>query len=151
MTLALAPLAPVVAADGNVLWSEGEITAYGEMVYTEGDCWALAYAMSELMLPPGPSTLRIYTLGRTTNWWHVVVRVGEDLYLDAYGLSTGAELEEKWGRKLFGVLPCNHESWDGFKWLLNMDWNFEPRDTEAFATARALLLTHAPHLLKASA
>lgn len=142
-------LAPIFCPSGEVLWESGAVTSYGHRVYTRGDCWALAYAMSELMVAPGPSTYRLYTLGTTARWYHVVMRVAEDLYLDADGLSSGQELEERWGRLLYGVEPEDHPSWAAFRRLLREGWNFEPREDEAYATARALLLTHAPHLLKA--
>lgn len=58
--------------------------------YTLGECWLLAYALNQYGLP-------VYTLGPEPGaWWHVVVQVGADSYLDIEGLTTSDALACEW-------------------------------------------------------
>lgn len=122
---AYAPPADVVHSSDGILWDQDGLTDAGEMVYTEGDCWALAWAVFSLLESEGLDDLAIYTLGEQASWWHVVVRVGEDTYLDANGLSSGAEQEAKWGRKLCLVPSSAVASLGAFQDdYLDMELNF---------------------------
>lgn len=144
MTLALAP-APVLDDNGDALWAGGSITDHGLMIYTEGDCWALAWHVARLVEPLlGPG--RLYTLGRKRDWHHVVVRVGEDLYLDATGLKSQAELEAEWHRDLRPV-PTAFEARVGtYQAYLDTDFSFDAGHPEANRIAVLLLEQYCPSL-----
>lgn len=71
------------------LWFAGSPTEYGIEVFTEGDCWALAWYVAKA------TGGRLATLG-WPGWEHVVVQVGPDEYLDATGMSTRRMLADIW-------------------------------------------------------
>ena len=65
--------------------------------YTNGDCWALAWQLYRLTEKPHV----ICTLGdkgdwSSGDWYHVVVKIGPDKYLDIEGLHTAKQLKKRW-------------------------------------------------------
>lgn len=92
-----APASPYVrGSDGELLLEAGQLTEHGEKLYTEGDCWALAWHFAHLLGTPES----LYTMGEVHRWQHVVLQVDDDLYLDATGLWTEAQLDQVWHTKL---------------------------------------------------
>lgn len=92
--MTLAPTTPDAApADATSaygdLWYDGAPTEYGIEVFTEGDCWALAWYVAQL------TGGRLVTLG-WPYWGHVAVEVGPNLFLDATGLHTEQALAATW-------------------------------------------------------
>lgn len=80
-----------LAFDGEPLWDEG-VTERLEEIYTEGDCWKLAYALHERY------GYEVYTFGVSDDsWYHVAVKVDEDTFLDITGFSDEDELAGPYG------------------------------------------------------
>lgn len=134
----------LIHASGEVLWEKGAPTEMGCHVYTTGDCWALAWAIAR-RIEPVLGKGRIFTLG----WWdHVVVQIGEDLFLDVEGTFTRAGITDRWARRLVPVAAETETSFEHYRDELAADWGFYGEDRAA-ADAMALLLleAHAPHLL----
>lgn len=81
--------------------------------YTEGDCWALAIAVSEL------TGLPMYGVGYRDErggdpneryWCHVVVQVAYDKYLDIRGIRTADEVFEEFtnfGGDMYPLVKAN--------------------------------------------
>lgn len=67
------------------MWENGEPTDYGIEVYTEGDCWALAWALHEI------TGLPVVLAGTRETWQHVFVHAGRNKYLDITGFNTRKE------------------------------------------------------------
>lgn len=104
--------------------------------YTEGDCWALAIAVSELTGLPMRGVGYRDERGVDPNeryWCHVVVQVADDQFLDVRGIRTAEEVFEEFtnfggelyplvkenlqdsidDRDIFGFIFC--ESWEAVK------------------------------------
>lgn len=120
----------VTAPAGEALWLGDDLTPYGMETYTEGDCWALAWHVAQLLKPTLGSGL-LYTLGRKASWRHVVVKVGEDLFLDALGLHTGAEVEAEWGHKLVPVPQAFEKRVGAYQAYLDTDFVYRSGHSEA--------------------
>ena len=81
--------------------------------YTEGDCWALAIAVSELTGYP------LYGVGYRDErgvdpneryWCHIVVQVADDAYLDVRGVRNSEEVFAeftKFGGEMFPMVKAN--------------------------------------------
>lgn len=73
------------------LWSNDQATEWGVEVFTEGECWTLAYYVHRMGNWP------VYWLEREPYYWeHVVVKVGYNKYLDVNGVQTRLQLLEAW-------------------------------------------------------
>ena len=70
-----------------------DVTQYGDEVYTEGDCWVLAWAIAQ-HLPE--SRVLLVGFPKTVQWFHVVVEVGENTYMDVTGLTNQEEIFKYW-------------------------------------------------------
>lgn len=131
----------ICSPQGAILWDGTGFTQYGEAVYTAGDCWALAWHIARL-LEPTHGKGNLFTTGRRDRWNHVVVRVSEDLYLDAHGLSSSEELEARWEAKLFPIKPRFEASVGAYQAWLDVDFVFPSGHPEANKVALALLDAH---------
>mgnify|MGYP001610609251 CR=1 FL=1 len=58
--------------------------------YTEGDCWALAYALHKLTGAP------IMMVNGYDNWCHAIVQVSSSEYLDIYGTASAEKQVSRW-------------------------------------------------------
>ena len=75
-----------------------KVTKEDRDYYTNGACWSLAWQLYRL----SPQPHVICTLGDKGDWvrgdwYHVVVKVGPDKYLDIEGLRTARQLKKRWG------------------------------------------------------
>lgn len=100
----------VEAPNGVTLVKNGELTDDGSCAYTEGDCWVLAWHVAALM----GRAQDICTVGGRDEWVHVVVRVGEDAYLDVDGVWSAAQLSRQWGYAVTPVPEHASNSWGAF-------------------------------------
>lgn len=106
------------------------ITAEDVRVYTEAQCWVLAWHLAQLL----GDRARIMDFDE-----HVLVQLDDaDRYLDVTGIHTKAELCETWefGCRLRPI------AYDLSKHILSD--NEHPENVRACATARALILQYLP-------
>ena len=120
------------------LWDQDGLTPLGEFVYTEGDCWAIAWHLTQVLQGRGHRA-ELYSLGRRDRWVHVVVKLDDELYLDATGLYGGPALEAMWGKALFPVPPRLASKLGSYQAHLDVDFVHEPGHLEANRVALALL------------
>lgn len=87
------------------------ITAWDRVYYTNGACWSLAWQIYRLTEKPHV----ICTLGdkgdwAVKDWYHVLVKIGPNKYLDIEGLHTAKQLKERWmlGTTAFGFEIIEH-------------------------------------------
>lgn len=79
------------------LWSRGGPTEYGIEVFTEGECWTLAYYLHRI----GGWPICTIAPKDDPDWWeHVVVRVGHNTYFDVTGFHTRDALLKAWGGEM---------------------------------------------------
>jgi hypothetical protein len=134
----------VVAVSGiRQLWRGGGPTSYGYEVYTEGDCWALAYYVARL------TGGQVVTLGG--DWWeHVAVRVAHNRYLDASGLHNRQQLLHLWRGPIFTL---GYPAYPFTRYAEQIKGEFRflhgPRTAEAFA--RRLVATERDERLASAA
>lgn len=77
--------------------------------YTNGDCWSLAWQIYRL----GKQPHALCTLGDKGDWvhgdwYHVVVKIGEDKYLDIEGPRTAKQLRKRWATPGMGFEITEH-------------------------------------------
>lgn len=144
MTMLYTP--SVADVSGGVLWDEDGLTEYGEMVYTEGDCWALAWHAAQLLEDADLQGPLLHTVGRKDSWCHVVVKLAEDEYLDANGVHTKHEIESQWGQRVYAVPTTLTTKVGAYQAYLDVDFNYEPGHAEANRVAICLLDEHCPQL-----
>lgn len=132
---------------GEPLWEDGpdggEPTDYGIEVYTEGDCWALAWHVA--LLTGGT----LNTLGRWPAWNHVVVEVGPDRYLDALGIHTAAELRAEWDGRVCQMDSADVATLADYTEVLMADFMYLSGHGEAADFARRLVAKYLGHALAA--
>jgi hypothetical protein len=132
---------------GEDLWHPGGPTEYGVEVFTAGDCWALAWYLARA------TGGRLVTLG-WPHWWHVAVRLDRhdrNVYLDATGLRTRAELMQSWGAK---VVPLNMnlvETFDDYEEVLDAGFVYDITHGEVSDFAHLLAAMYLPNLHAISA
>ncbi len=134
------------------VWHRGSPTEYGIEVYTEGDCWILAYYLAKKL------NSKVSLIG-AYDWGHAVALVpphmvnGKERYLDINGISTRHKLVNDvgyTGRGNKGVLhvePTNTlvtyarniwQSYDPVVFYKSYDASFDT----ARRTAQRLINTH---------
>ena len=125
--------ARLVSPIGVVLW-DGGVTDAARETYSMGDCWALAWALAKL------SGGQLVALRSTTDWHHLAVRLGEDVYLDVFGLHSEAALRAAWPGELELVPSWASATLDAYKIdYLDAWWEFEPGMATVEAFAKLLL------------
>ena len=77
--------------------------------YTNGCCWSLAWQIYRLSSQPHV----ICTLGDKGDWahgdwYHVVVKIGDDRYLDIEGIHTKRQLRKRWAVTAMGFEITEH-------------------------------------------
>ncbi len=87
------PMLMTNALENELVTAKAPMSEDEVYIYTEGDCWMLAEALhlrgvGELTILGGHIPEH--------DWFHMVVRVAEDLYLDVLGLQTEAQLRKRW-------------------------------------------------------
>jgi hypothetical protein len=115
------------------LWAQGGPTERGLEVYTEGDCWALAYHVARL------TGGHIVTCGGS--WWeHVLVRVARNRYLDAAGLWSREQVLRHWRGPIVTVgYPAY--PFDEYATKMSASFRFLESERTAAAFARRLVAT----------
>lgn len=147
-----APLDPTTTTllsphTGEDLWHPGGPTEYGIEVFTAGDCWALAWYLAH------NTGGRLVTVG-WPDWRHVAVRLDHhdrNLYLDATGLRTRAELASAWGGK---VVPLNMnlvETFDDYEEVLDAGFVYDITHGEVSDFAHLLTALYLPTLATGTA
>ena len=132
--------------DGTLepLWVDGNATYFGVEVYTEGDCWALAWHIARL-LEPQLGKGRIVTLGGRTDWWHVAVRVGQDEYLDITGIKSKRELSGAWGKHVIPLEPIHESDLEEYETWLDTEFGYGGH-AEAELVAQLVIEKYCPDL-----
>jgi hypothetical protein len=116
-------------------------THYGIEVYTAGDCWALAWHLSEQLKAAGFAG-DLFVLG-WPHWEHVVVRIGRNQYLDATGVHSRADIRSKWfGNRLVSI---GYPTLDAYETALDTDFVYPSGHAEAAEFARRLIAKHVHH------
>lgn len=118
--------------------------------YTRGQCWLLAFALSQRGFP-------VYTLGPAqSEWWHVVAQVGSDKYLDIQGLHTEDGLCREWPDPMSeepgpyqGQLYEVESFTDFADYCEVMEHRYVPRGESTLAGDLANAETVADHLIRA--
>lgn len=75
------------------MWSKGAPTDFGVEVFTEGECWTLAYYLHKI---GGWPVHVLHRKGEPRLWEHVVVKIGRNQYLDVNGVQTEKALVQQW-------------------------------------------------------
>lgn len=123
------------------LWHDGAPTRYGIEVFTEGDCWALAWYVA---LATGG---RMVTLG-WPRWEHVAVQVGSDQFLDVTGLHTERALSATWGLPVVVFDMEWAETFDDYQYSLRTPFKYPIAHSEVVAFADLLVERHLPHRVR---
>lgn len=92
---------------GDVYWRNGVATELGVSVFTEGDCWILAYRIWQLT---GWTVVRVDPIDDedSISAHHYAVRAPDThrrLYLDVQGVSTYRELRLRWEAEAIIAAP----------------------------------------------
>lgn len=131
------------------LWEDGEPTEEAHTIFTEGDCWALAWSVA--LLTGGHPT----TLGDWPGWEHVVVDLGpehgERRYIDVEGLHTGADLEADWSVPLHRMADEHVASLSAYTRALDASFVFGTHHGEVAEFARLLVGKHVGPLRRRAA
>jgi hypothetical protein len=118
-----------------------KITENDKEDYTNGLCWSLAWEISKI------TGLPITTVGATgtwcpyKHWYHVVVHIGYNKYLDIKGVSTKKKLRWDWGDEVrdHGTFPNLSE----YTYYLTDNQGFNDPDTQ-----HAHTINLAKHLIR---
>lgn len=123
--------------EDTYLWMGDRPTEHGEMVYSEGDCWLLAWHLYRLAdrMDFAPE---IYTLGARDQWCHVVVKI-EDAYWDIFGPNEADKLERTWFHRLTRVDPKHLTSQERYMRFLDAGEVFSSGELMANKVAQRLL------------
>lgn len=78
-----------------LLTERGEPTALAHTIYTESDCWILAF---ELGLKLNAPLLALVSVEDAHAWDHVVVDLGRETVLDVRGRASRDEITSRWSR-----------------------------------------------------
>lgn len=76
--------------------------------YTNGACWSLAWQIYRATPQPHVICTLGDSKGWDQDWYHVVVKVGEDKYLDVEGLHSARQLKKRWRIHPFNVYIIEH-------------------------------------------
>lgn len=79
----------------HLLTESGVPTGLARDIYTQGDCWILAFELGLLLNAP---LLALVSNDSPHAWDHVVVDLGRETVLDVEGRATRDEITSRWSR-----------------------------------------------------
>lgn len=125
--------------DDLVLWDADGLTSLGEEVYTAGDCWVLAWHLTQAARARGLEAAMV-TLGELDSWWHVAVRIN-GRYLDALGFHTSDAIRAHWGREIEDQVFADLD-FPAYEAALGGYWEYKAGHEEAAEIARLIVFAH---------
>lgn len=117
---------------GEPLWEGDDLTEEGHTVYSEGDCWALAWHLAAIT---GGRLCVLVDGDGPDNWIHVVVETGHGIVIDHSGVDTVERMTERWSAGLLPVPDYAHVDFDAYVRYLDAGWVFPSRNAEARTVA----------------
>jgi hypothetical protein len=85
-------------SSAQILTETGKPTPLTRVIYTQSDCWLLAF---ELGLKLNAPLLALVDPDDPFDWDHVVVDLGRETVLDVEGLATRDEITRCWSKPLY--------------------------------------------------
>lgn len=116
-------------------WFKDAPTDWGIEIFTEAECWVLAYYLHKL----GGWQICILGEHRSWYWEHVVVQIGEDAFLDVEGIHTQDELEEQWHQKLVPLEVRTFKTWNTYQAFMDGEFQFSEAQRWARTMAKRLV------------